>query len=275
MLANNALLVTLSVSVWTARKQDKQATREVAINHGVAAGVGTYNKSVLPGAAELDHIKKCTGAARTFFYKNTLPWSTQGAAVLPNKNYLWFTQEMRALKQEWEQAVQAFLQVYPTLKANAKAQLNGLYNEADYPADPAKLFKFEINFLPVPQEGDFRIELAKEEMEAFKANVLNSEREANADLWKRLYEVAHHAAERLRDPDAVFRDTLVENAVELCSMLPRLNFNDDPDLEAMRVAVEKALCDKAPEALRQLPSVRKATVNDLDAILEKMSGYIG
>lgn len=275
MLANNALLVTLSVSSWSGRKQDKQATKEVAINHGVATGVGAYHKSVLPGAAELEHIKKCTGAARTFFYKNTLPWSTAGAAILPNKNYLWFTQEIRAIKTEWEQAVRDFIAVYPTLKANAQSQLNGLYNEADYPTDPSKLFSFEIGFLPVPQEGDFRIQLADEEMEKFKATVLNAERDANKDLWQRLYEVVEHAATRLRDPDAVFRDTLVENAVELCGMLPRLNFNDDPALEEMRSAVESALCSKAPDMLRQVPEVRESTVDSLDDILAKMGSYMG
>lgn len=274
MLANNALLVTLNVSQWTARKQDKQATKEVAMAHNLSKDVGAYHKSVLPGATELEHIKKCTGAARTFYYKNTLPWTVQGAAILPNKNYFWFTQEMRALKSEWEQAVQDFLTVYPTLKANAQQQLNGLYNEADYPQDPSKLFKFDIGFSPVPQDGDFRIELAEDEMEKFRNDVLSAEREANQDLWKRLYDVVHHAADRLRDPDAVFRDTLVENAVDLCEMLPRLNFNDDPALEEMRLAVEKSLCNKAPEALRQLPSVRANTTKELDDILAKMTGYM-
>lgn len=274
MLANNALLVTLNVSQWTARKQDKQATKEVAITHNLTKDVGAYHKSVLPGAMELDYIKKCTGAARTFYYKNTLPWTVQGAAVLPNKNYLWFTQEMRALKTEWEMAVQQFLQVYPTLKANAQQQLNGLYNELDYPQDPSKLFKFDIGFSPVPQEGDFRIELAAEEMEKFRRDVISAEQQATKDLWQRLYDVVDHAANRLRDPDAVFRDTLVENAVELCNMLPRLNFSDDPALEEMRLAVEKTLCSHEPELLRQLPSVRTATSKGLDEILDKMKGYV-
>ena len=47
-------------------------------------------------------------------------------------------------------------------------------------------------------------------------------------------------AEKLADPKAVFRDTLVENTKEVCSILSRLNFADDPDLETMRQQVEES-----------------------------------
>lgn len=274
MFAENALLVSLNVSQWTARKMDKSATKEVAIAHGVNASVGAYHKSMLPGAASLKLIQECTGNARTFAYRNTLPWGMQGTRILPNKNYLNFTTEVRALKQEWEAAVNEFVRDYPTLRSEAQSQLNGLFNAADYPDDVRKLFSFDITFMPVPQEGDFRIQLASEEMDKFKAQIVAAESEANSDLWTRLYEVVEKAAVTLRNPSGVFRDTLVENAVDLCAMLPRLNFNDDPSLEAMRKEVEATLCSKAPEALRQLPSIREKTATDLERIMSKMQGYM-
>jgi hypothetical protein len=274
MFAENALLVSLNVSQWTARKLDKKATKEVAINHGVNSSVGSYHKSILPAAYELEAITKSTGAARTFYYANTLPWAMDGARVLPNRNYLEFTTEMRALKSEWETHVNEFVRQYPHLKSQAQLTLNGLYNESDYPTDVRTKFDFDVSFMPVPQEGDFRIQLAQDEMAKFKDSIVSAEREANKDLWERLYDVAKKAADRLRDPDGVFRDSLVENAVELCDMLPRLNFTDDPQLEAMRREVESVLCGQAPEALRQLPNVREKTVTGLDDILSKMSGYM-
>ena len=38
----------------------------------------------------------------------------------------------------------------------------------------------------------------------------------------------------MADPKKVFRDSLVENARELCELLPKLNMTDDPNLEAIR-----------------------------------------
>lgn len=274
MFAENALLVSLNISQATFRKLDKQATMEVATSHGVQSNVGSYNKSTLPGAVALEMIKKATGNARTYFYKQTLPWAMDGAGILPNKNYLSFTSELRVLKGEWENAVSQFLKDYPTLKASAQQQLNGLYNEKDYPSDPSKLFKFEISFMPIPQQQDFRIELATEEKAKFEATLHDAEKEAQRELYQRMFEVVSKAASTLRNPDGIFRDTLVDNAKELCELMPRLNFNDDPELEAIRAEIESVLANKEPEALRALPSVRKDTVEGLDNILNRMAGYI-
>lgn len=275
MFADNALLVSLSISQWTARKLDKRATREVATAHGVQTSVGSYHKSVLPGSEELEEIKKMSGQARLFYYENTLPWASDGSRILTNKNYFYFTQEMRAIRDEWERAVAKFELQYPTLRQEAQAKLNGLFDPNDYPTDVRSKYSFDISFMPVPQVGDFRIQLADEELEKFKHTITRVEENAIKDLWQRLYDVVNHAAERLGTPDAIFRDTLVENAVELCELLPRLNYNDDPVLEDMRKQVESVLCGQAPEALRQLPSVRQKTADGLNDILSKMSAYVG
>jgi hypothetical protein len=272
MFADNALLVSLNISQWTARKLDKGATKEVAATHGVNSSVGNYNKAILPGATALDNIKKATGAARTYYYKATLPWAMEGAGILPNKNYIQFTTDMRQLKADWEHAVEQFLCEYQTLKANAQQQLNGLYNESDYPADPSSLFKFDISFMPVPQSSDFRITLASEELAKFEGQLVSAEQDAIKEIWKRMYEVASKAVERLRDPDGVFRDSLVDNAKELCDMLPRLNFNDDPEMSAMCYEIEQSLALKSPEALRTIPTTRKETVESLEAVMSKMAG---
>jgi hypothetical protein len=275
MLANSALLVSLNVSQWTARKLDKQATKEVAITHGVSQSVGSYHKSVLPASSELEVIKQCTGNVRTFYYDNTLPWAMDGARVLPNTNYLEFTNEMRALKSEWERAVSNFVQAYPQLRADAQLKLNGLFNPNDYPQNIEDKFSFRVTFMPVPQEDDFRIQLADDEKREFQSMLADAEKETATHLWNLLYEVTKHAKERLSDPDAIFRDTLVTNAVEVCKRLPRLNYNNDPELEAMRLRVESVLCNKSPEALRNLPSVREATADGLNDILSKMGAYMG
>jgi len=66
----------------------------------------------------------------------------------------------------------------------------------------------------------------------------------------------------------------VENAREICDMLPRLNFNDDPNLEAMRRQVEASLI-KHPDALRNDPILRRDTAADAKAIMDKMSIFMG
>jgi len=98
---------------------------------------------------------------------------------------------------------------------------------------------------------------------------------ATEDLFRRLAEVTKRFAETLSNPDAIFRDSLVENAVELVNLLPRLNVANDPELEKIRKEVSKKLASQDAENLRNAPKVRQKAADDAQAILDKMSGFLG
>jgi hypothetical protein len=80
--------------------------------------------------------------------------------------------------------------------------------------------------------------------------------------------------ERLSDPDAVFRDSLVGNIVRLTDLLPRLNLHDDPALEAMRRQIEASLCRYSPAQLRCDKQVRRQAATEAQNVLDAMSGYL-
>jgi hypothetical protein len=81
-------------------------------------------------------------------------------------------------------------------------------------------------------------------------------------------------AEKLADPKAIFRDSMLENTREICALLPRLNFTDDPNLEAMRQQVEASLL-KHPEALRNDPDLRHDTAVEAKKIMDAMGAFMG
>lgn len=101
-----------------------------------------------------------------------------------------------------------------------------------------------------------------------------AEQAALKDVWNRLYERVKHIAEKLADPKAIFRDSMVENAKEICALLPRLNFADDPNLEAMRQQVEASLL-KHPDALRNDPDLRRDTAAEAKKIMDAMGAFMG
>ena len=278
-LNDRALLVQLSVSQWTARKYDKKVTQEVASANGVASGVGRYNKSLLPMNDMLDNVHKKTTHIRTKFYENTLPWGIEGTMMLPTANYLRFMTDFRKEKSEWELLVNRFIWDYPKLKADAQRILGSLYNEADYPTvDELKLkFKMDMAIFPVPAT-DFRVQIASDELtriqQDVEARVKSAQSTAMNEAWNRLYERVKNMAEKLADPSAIFRDSLVENTRELCALLPRLNFADDPHLEQMRQDVEASLL-KHPEALRNDLDLRRDTADEAKAIMDKMKSFMG
>ena len=278
-ITDRALLVHLTVSQWTARKYDKRASKEVTTAHGAASAAGRFNKSLLPMNDKLENIHKKTTFIRTKYYNNTLPWGLDGTMMLPTANYLSFMSDFRKEKGEWEQLVQEFLDEYDQMKLDAQRILGSLYDPADYPTalELRHKFKMDMAVFPVPS-ADFRVAIGSEELTRIQQDVERRVKEAEQaalkDVWNRLYERVKHIAEKLADPKAIFRDSMVENAKEICALLPRLNFADDPNLEAMRQQVEASLI-KPPEALRNDPDLRRDTAATAKDIMDKMGAFMG
>jgi len=279
-LSDRALLVQLTISQWTARKYDKKATQEVATTFNTSKDAGRYNKSLLPMNDYLDRVHKKTTHIREKFYKNTLPWGMEGTMMLPTTNYLAFMNEFRKEKNEWLTLVNDFKSNYLQLKDDAKRVLGQLYADADYPTESEVGNKFRIDMavFPVPST-DFRCQIASDELSRIQqdveARVADAQATAMKEVWTRLYDRVKHMAEKLADPKSIFRDTLVENLQEQCTMLSRLNFMDDPNLEALRQQVEGTLASHHPDALRNDPDLRRDTAAEAKAIMDKMSVFMG
>lgn len=278
-LNDRALLVQMSISQWSARKFDKKATKDIAVANNVSENVGRYNKALLPMNDLLDNVHKKSSHIRTKFYENTLPWGIEGTMMLPTANYLAFMTEFRKEKSEWELLVNRFVFDYSRLKADAQRLLGNMYNESDYPTvnEIKDKFKMDIAIFPVPS-SDFRVAIASDELSRIQQDVEERVKTAQStamnEAWQRLYDRVKNMAEKLSDPTAIFRDSLIENTRELCALLPRLNFSDDPHLEDMRKEVESKLF-KHPEALRNNPDLRKDTASEAKAIMDKMASFMG
>lgn len=276
-LKTNALLVSINITQWTGRKLDKRATATVEATHATDKGVGNYTKRLLPGAKELEAIASAAGALRKFYYENTLPWAADGSRIISSQNYFPFTQEFRKRKAEFDSHVAAFLAEYPKLQAEARLKLRDLFYETEYP-DPSRLaerFRCEMTIFPVPDVGDFRVELSDAEKTVFLESMARVEREALQECYGRLFEVIAKAAERLKQPDAIFRDSLIGNITELVELLPRLNPIHDPKLEALRAEVSAVVSKVSAESVRASETTREETARKLTDIADRMGAMMG
>lgn len=279
-LSDKALLVQLKISQWSARKYDKRATEQVAIQNNSALSAGRYNKSLLPMNDYLTDVHKKATAVRAKFYKNTLPWGIEGTMLLPSANYLNFMTEFRKEKAEFEQLCNEFFTQYNSLKADAQRFLGSLYNDADYPPlhEVQRKFNMDMAIFPVPS-NDFRVEISDSELSRIQSDVekrvQDAAQSAMKEAWNRLYERVKHMQEKLADPTAIFRDSMIENTKEICSVLSRLNFADDPDLETMRQEVEQSLVGHHPDSLRNDPDLRRDKAAEAKAIMDKMGAFMG
>jgi hypothetical protein len=135
----------------------------------------------------------------------------------------------------------------------------------------------DMAVFPVPST-DFRVSIGSDELSRIQQDVerriTEAQSKAMTEVWQRLYDRVKHMAEKLADPKSIFRDSMIENAREICALLPRLNFADDPNLESMRQQVEVTLL-KHPEALRNDPDLRRDTAVEAKKIMDAMSVFMG
>ncbi len=196
-LCSRAMLCSLSISMWSARKHDPDASQEIAQRHGAQADAGRYHKVLLPKEA-LAEVQKIVSDARQQHYFMTLPWDDNGYRVLPSAAYMDHTEKMRELSNRFMPAVDALAHEFGNLVEQAKVRLSGLFRSEDYPA-PDELrskFSFDTKVMPLPDAGDFRVTLGEEEKERIKrqitATVEASLQIASRDLWQRLYEAVSY-----------------------------------------------------------------------------------
>jgi hypothetical protein len=281
---SRAMLVRLSVTSWAARKLDKKITKEVNEQHAASKEAGRYNKHLLGGKnAAPSHASAVSsaGAARLAHYADTLPWADEGWRLLPTANYEQYTAAIRKARATFEEDVEQFLADYPALVAKARGLLNGMFKEDDYPSVETLRGKFsmEVEFSPVPSEGDFRLDLPDDQVAAVASSVTSrvesATKEAMNSAWERLRDSVKMVAERLGDPKAKVFDSLIENVREIADVLSRLNVTNDPDLEAMRQRVADDLSGIAPDVMRKNAGARSVAAAKAAAILKAMDGVYG
>ena len=276
MIGSNAMLIDLNISVWTGRKMDKKVSEEVDASKGTKARAGNYHKKLMAGSNKLENIQKIVTAVRSWNYQQTLPWSDGGSRLLPMKNFFNYKETLNNFENQFNQAVDEFITEYPQLVSGSAFTLGDLFDRGEYPtADSLKdKFKFKFVFSPVPDAGDFRIEVedeAKAELEEqYKSYYEQKLADAMADAWTRLHETLTHISERLDYTDEnkkKFWDSTITNATELCSLLSNLNVTNDPKLEDARQKLEKALSGIEPSDVRESEAIRSSVKSKVDDIL--------
>lgn len=273
-LNSKAMIVTLNVSCWTARKQDKKVSAEVDKAHN-ARDAGRYNK-LLVDKVHLDPLTSFAGQIRNYHYKMTLPWMDNGGRLLPSKLFMEYRNEMDRLKNEYDRLVGDFLREYdPKLINDARVRLGTMYEPEDYPpaSDLRNKFGVETDIMPVPDAKDFRVDVADSEIKRIQAEISEKvalrQRQAVAEAWTRVRDTVTTIHTRLSADKPIIRESLIENARELAMILPSLNINDDPVMDSVARGITDNLLVNL-WTLRNSSSARQRVAASAQSILNQI-----
>lgn len=280
-ISSAALLVEVSISSWSARKLDKKVTEEVNLNKGASRSASRTNKNLLADDEKLEAINKYAANFRNWLYAETLPWSNSGLRLIPTAKFFSFKQTLDKYKTEFETMVADFVAEYPNRIAAQAFKLGTMFDRSEYPDQDeiTNKFKFGYCFSPVPEAGHFLVDLGEEMESELREEYAKAYEErvnvAMKDLWTRLKDSLDRIAERLTNTEdgkaKVFRDSLIDNVLDLCGMLRELNVTGDPNLEKARREVEMLLAGVAPDELRKNEEIRKDVRSEVKHILDKFA----
>lgn len=284
-ISSSAVLVELNISVWTANKLDKRATEDVLNSNNATSGSAQVRKNLMAGTDKRKKLADYAARIRLYHNQNTLSWSDKGARLLPTSMFMEYKQTMNVMRANFYKMMDDFLQNYDALVANAQLHMGTLFCAEDYPTreDVASKFGFKMVFSPLPESGDFRLDIPAADIaelsSSYEAQFNERLNDAMREPWDRLHKTLLHMSDKLTNvsDDAGeevkkrYHDTFVSNAQDLCSLLTHLNVTKDPQLEEARRGLESAILGADMDAIKESPEVRGALKHKVDSILSKFS----
>lgn len=277
-ISNAAMLVELNISVWTANKIDKDASRKVADDNRAAADAGHFRKNLMAGSSLRKEIADYAAGCRLWHNTRTMPWADRGPRLLPTSLFLDYKTEANARQAYFDAKVSDFLLAYPRLVQTAHNYLGDLFDVTDYPDtdEVRSKFGYRLVFSPVPDAGDFRLDLPAQELDAMRAQYESHANErveaAMREQWGKLHTMVENMSTKLIEPEDEdkrrWHDTFITNAQEMCAMLTHLNVTRDPTLEEARRGLERAIAGVDIEDIKESEDTRTNVKGKLDDILK-------
>lgn len=282
-LDEKAVLVQLKRRMYSPNKLDEEATAEY--------GAGNVNKHLFEGRN--NRVKEAMSKyteVYTFVKDNTVPWS-KGIDMLNILHYQEFTAGLRARIAAADQAVDDLVvnwdyevqRDYARLQQIAMAKGRpSIANLTDYPtqSEVRERFGIEVRYLPVPTTGDFRVGISDEDKATLQKQLDDTEKNAAKHVLTSMLEPMRKAVEKLSveigKEGAVFRDSLIDNMVEVAERMTKVNISDDPRVQDSINDLRGLLGAYAnnKDMLRQSPVVREKAVSQLDDLMSKMAGLV-
>lgn len=277
-ITSSAVLVEMNISVWTAKIVDKSVTRTVTEDNAASTSAGVFHKNLMAGTSKRKEISDAAAALRSWHNARTLPWADKGARLLPTSAFLDYKAEANKRRDHLMGLVDSFLSEYDVHVARAQANLGLMFNVSDYPPveEVRDKFGFRLVFSPVPEAGDFRLDVSAADLDEMKRDydVAFNDRLADAmkEPWSKLHDMLVYMSEKLTDDESSetkkrYHDTFLTNAQDLCGLLTHLNLTKDPKLEEARQKLERAIGGLDMGDIKESAAARIDVKSRLDDVL--------
>jgi len=284
-LDEKAVLVQLKRSMFGTSRRDEVESE--------AYGAGNVVKHLFQDkACRMAAVKSAYSEVYTYVNENTVPWA-KGVRMLNIDHYFDFTAGLRQridhasakvadLVAHWDYEVQRDLARLARIEQDKGKAPGSLANPDNYPdaSEIGDRFGIDVQYMPVPTTGDFRVNISDEDKASLQRQLEEAEDAAAKHVIQQMLEPMQRAVEKLNVPigqdGSVFRDSLIDNMVEVAERMERVNVSDDPEVSE-KIADLRALVGAYADnkdVLRSSQTVRQKAASQIDGLVRQMGGMV-
>ena len=274
-IASSCSNVEFTASIWTGRKKDKRASVQVTNDNNAESGSAGVYKKLLGNCSELEAITKHVGHVRNHIhYRMTMPWSDLGQRLLTTAILPDYQRMMSEAQVEFWRLVAEFMRVYQWELSQVQAKLGTLYRPEDYPTedDIREKFAFNVIYTPIPESGDFRVDVGSEQMqelqEAYEDHYTTQINRAMSNIHDRTVKELTKLHDSINweegEKKGKIFESVFDSCLELIDMLETCNLTGNTQMSAVHAKLKSQFMGKgmqalSPEALKEDAVLRRQT----------------
>lgn len=285
-VADRLMASKLGFSKWDGIAALPQVARDAEDTAKARRGSARAEAKVFD-CAELRAVLTEMGAMYNWWRSTTAPWRDGGWRVMLGAYALEFLEEARVRTEKIErELLPALVTVYPVRLEEMRLSAGTFFDQANYP-DPTEVadrFAVRLSVEAVPSAhmlSRFGKVFSEAELESARAQEQEQIAAAMKDVWVKLFTPVKHMLDTLEKEDATaggvkrWHESLVGNIAEAAQAARALNFNGDPELDAIAQDMQDHLAGLKTGALKGDLAVRSAAKARARELAKRMASYIG
>jgi len=278
-IASSALIVNLSRSVPDLVKNDPEAAKALARIKNADVGAVTARKSLIDSPA-LKDLQRLSREIYQWHIKNTVPWGDLGQRLVANAALIDYKNTMNKFELQFEALANKVVYEYPACCGRAQNRLGDLFDPALFPSveELRRKMGMRVTYEPIADPSNFIIQIGDQAAEEMK-------KQYNEVLSSRMDGISNYIYEKLREPltnlvnridyeagtaPTGFRNTIVDNVMQIVEMMDTCNFNDDPKIDRLKRELRNALKGVTPDGLREDAGLRRHTKQEVQKIIAQL-----
>jgi hypothetical protein len=263
-----ACLIQLSTSVWQGCcKLDESVLKRIGENSEWLKGSKDLVNQDL-----LSPIRKCAGQARTAILKYSLPFPINSVYLISKEALTLVDEKLQEYKEQFWDKVQDFELLFEIAKEEAMGYLEDLYNDADYPIDITRKFRFEWRFLTLDIPGKSTVlppEIYEREKEKFQSMMDETRELAISSLREEFAKIINGLTERLNKDSTqprVIKSSMFNKMRDFLDGFGTRNIFEDEVLVELSQQAKALIEGVSPDGIKKNDVMRQKIKNEMNEL---------